>query len=127
MTKNEIKELNRVELEENYLDTIKDLKNLKSKLLLLKTFGISNIGVGAISLGDIPFSIHSNSNISKILLLSLISAANLALFELAKEKAKSTKINIDNKKDEKTIIEKEIKVRNFIKNRNITYQIWHSD
>ena len=123
MDRNELKKLNRVELEEKYQDVIKELKVLKGKLFLLKSLEVSNTTIGVCSIAE-SIRLMYNNNISKeAILIMAFGMLNIVTADRNYNILDTLKEKIDTENSDKDAFEKEFKVRNFIKKRNGLYQI----
>ena len=125
MNKNELKELNKVELEEKYKEIIKYLKLLKSKLFIMKSLEGANTGVGIISIVDSIYRMYNYSISKESIFLLALGVFNIASADSNINILNKLKVKIEEAQVNKEDFEREIKVRKFIKNRNNTYQIRH--
>ena len=123
MDKNILKELNKVELEENYSDLLKELKILKGKLFLMKSLEVSNAGVGALSIAE-AINLMYKYNISKESVLILaFGMLNIITADYNVDILNGLNDKIDTKNGDKEDFEKEFKVRKFLRSKNGLYQI----
>lgn len=125
MSKNELKQLNKVELTERYQNILIELKNIKKKLLLMKSLESANIGVGLYTVIDSIYNMYRYDMSKENLVLLMLGVVNLAVADFNLTSINNIKDEVESTKKEKEDYEREFKVRNFIRNRYNSYQIWH--